>query len=98
MTGFPIQNLLHKHKVEQTEVIYVVIHFHCSKITTTFGRISTLFWYTSKPVLQLCHEFTKYSSNHISKVYKATNQSVVKKNQNVFSGGCKQATCFIKLL
>ena len=69
--------LLHKFKVEQTEVI--------SRLLFTF-----LLANTSSMVRY--HEFRKYSSNHILKVHKAPNQSVVKNINVFFLRKCKHAT------
>ena len=67
--------LLHKYKIEQTEVISRLLQYSLfySQITRTFGQIE-----------HLHHEFRKYSSsNHNLRKYKALNQTVVK-NINMF--------------
>ena len=74
--------LLHKYKIEQTEVIFYSLF--SSQILLSWLRY---------------HEFRKYSSNHILKVHKAPNQSVVKNINMFFLRKCKHATfceAFIK--
>ena len=75
--------LLHKYKVEQTEVISrLLFTFLLTNYKNVWSaRTFTFSEYIFVSLLQLRnHEF---SSNHILKVYKAPNQSVVK-NVNMF--------------
>ena len=84
INGFPIQILLPKSKEKRTEVISrllsLLLHTNYKNIWT-FLNIFIL-------VPQLwCHEFRKYSFNHILKVCKA-----LLKNQHVLLKACKHET------
>ena len=87
--------LLHKYKVEQTDVISRLLFTFFLTIIRTFGQIieiqqHRLLYFYRHRTFTFCyymfillsrlryHEFRKYSSNHILKVYKAPNQSFVK--------------------
>ena len=95
--GFPIQILLPKSKEERTEVISRLLStFVTHKLqehlnfSLHFLNFSELFQYIFILVSQLwCHEFRKYSFNHILKVCKA-----LLKSQHVLLKTCKHVTFY----
>ena len=95
INGFPIQILLPKSKEERTKVISRLLStFVTQKLqehlnfSIHFLNFSEIFQYIFILVSQLCcHEFRKYSFNHILKVCKA-----LLKNQHVLLKACKHVT------
>ena len=70
--------LLRKYKVKQTEEI-VIIHFFTHKLQEYLVRCNVYSFLINfqLPSQLRYHDYRKYSFNHILKVYKAPNQSVL---------------------